>query len=155
MKFCLVNSRAFFLLILLVVSCNTSKKYQARWIVTEVEYKGENVLDYMTQGNMTIDFERKGLLSIPAINCPPYDGKSSQIPVSYKLIRSEGKDFLTINGTSFFTDTFEVKCLTKNCCEIELLTDEKYVKLIFNSELYGRNRRNCPTSMSVLKQLGW
>lgn len=132
-------------------SCNQKLKYQGDWIVMDAEYDKVDILNFIIYRKMRINFEREGGTT-PTVNYLNFEDKDIAYDVEFKYYEIKGKEYLTIQGSKFFTDTFEVKCLTEGCCRISLENDTKYVELIFNGELSTfEKRRDCPYVMDVLE----
>jgi len=147
--------KLYFVLLVLIlistISCNKKKKYQADWIIVKAEYKGESILEYIGFRNFTIDFDNE-VGGIPIVHYGKFDETDITYERNFSFYKYEGKDYIQIIGSKFFTDTFEIKCLNEECCTITLKNKDKYIELIYNSglsPLYDK-RKDCPSALERL-----
>ncbi len=130
----------------LSIGCNKTQHIEGDWIVVNLEYDNVNITEYL-EGviNMTIDLTYNQYGSTPTVRYGKFSDKSNLNDGRYTVYKQNGKMYITIIGSEFFTDTFEVNCLSKSCCSIELRNKLKKIDLVYNSELgvLGR-RRDCP-----------
>ncbi len=112
----------FILLVTFLFSCNSARKYQADWIIVELKYDENNLYNFVHVRNLTINFREGGF--VPTVSKEPFIDEKFDYEESFSFFQENEKDYITIEGSKFFTDTFEVGCLTKNCCEI-FLKNEK------------------------------
>lgn len=142
----------FVMMIFLGSSCDGKLKYQGDWIIMEAEYNGESILNSIRFRNMSVNFAG-GRGFTPIVSYKDFEDKDIAYDVEFSFYRKSGEDYLVIKGSRFFTDTFEVRCLTKPCCRIALENEKKYVKLIFNGELSTfEKRRDCPNTLDTLEE---
>ncbi len=139
----------FFLIFL--SSCNSHYKYQCGWIVISAKYNDIDISEYITFGNLTINFDGKGTLADISYN----DFEEYKMPknISFKYFRNKGNDYIKITGSKFFNDTFQIECLNKECCRAKMWNDTKYLELLFNREGYPNDRRDCPSGEKGLEEL--
>lgn len=143
---------ALLLFSFLLFSCVSKRtKYQARWMISNIEYRQDDKIhEYLTISNMTINFDT-GRGMVPSVYTGEFIDENNAYDTGFDYMKKEGKEYIIIQGSKFFTDTWEVNCLNDDCCRISLSTSEKYVELAFNGEVSDfMKRRACPPVWEVV-----
>ena len=129
------------------ISCSKRKNHlQGDWIIVDLEYKGQSIVDKLSFRNIAIDFDSGLVSQVPYI----YHGPEVPLNRNYKTEinyeETDDKEYLIISGSDFFTDKFEIECLGKACCRFVLTAEDKKVECIYNGPLSPfEKRRDCPS----------
>lgn len=142
-----------FLILLIVVlvisSCSSRfRKYESNWIVTKFEVDGKDKFhhDYIKIYNFEICVY---LSSATPITLRDESGiRRRPTSCDIKFYRKGGKDYIVIFDHYFFAGTYEISCLDKKCCTIEMKNERIYLEMDYNGELpiypQIKKPRKCP-----------
>lgn len=132
----------FFLVLILTLIQSCDNPYEGNWIITDVSYKGKNMLSTLSSRNVIIYFDIGG--ATPSMSVGEFVDADIAYENSFKIKRSDGKDSIFIKGSSFFTGRYVVECLSEECCRILMYNDEKRIEMLYNSSRQSSSeRRNC------------
>lgn len=128
--------------ILSIFSCQANSKFEGKWIITNVEYKNESIIEFVGLRNLNILFGEYGYT--PLVNFGKFEESKIKIEHTFNLIKIEKELFIKIEGSNFFTDTFKLECQNKDCCYLKLSNEEKSIILKYDGSLnYSSRRKEC------------
>lgn len=118
-------------------------KYEARWIITELVYKDTSLVNFLFSRNIALSTGKGN--STPIMTYEKFKNENSLYNDQCSFFYKHDRTYVVIQGSKFFTDTFEISHCLYPCCEITLENEDKYVELIYNGALgHSSRRRDCP-----------
>jgi hypothetical protein len=133
----------FFIAGSMAFSCSSKfKKYESNWIVTKFTVNKKDSMDSVSVYNFRINVKRfEG--DPPSLESATWEQRRNP-SCKIDFYRKSGKDYIVISDHYFFSGTYEIKCLTENCCIMSMKNSRIYLELDYNGDLPFGISRHCP-----------
>ncbi len=145
------------IVILITITLRFFENYQRKevfkgdWMVIKLDQDSVSVYNDLLSTNCLIDLNNN-LIDWPSFIDSDLKNNKSIQKVDVKT--QEGVILIISNDYDIFKDTFYIKCLDSECCQISLTSSSLYVELIYNGNFDGIGRsKNCPRADKVLEKL--
>lgn len=142
----------FFVYITLSFFENYQRKevFKGDWIIIKLDQDSISVYNDLLSTNCLIDLN-SNLIHWPSFIDSDLKINKSLQKIDVKIL--EGEIFIISNDYDIFKDTFFIKCLDNECCQISLSSSSLYMELIYNGNFEGIGRsKKCPRADKVIEK---
>jgi len=145
----------YFILLIALTSCDRNfNKFKADWIVIELNYQGRSLMDSIGFRNAVINPGNR--CALPLVYAREFYDLPDYLSHVGHFWNENSACYVFFDSRSYFRDTFEVKCVGENCCELLLINDDKFVRAVYSGELgltTRQNRRECALLEDIIPEL--
>lgn len=108
-------------------------RYNADWIVEELEIDGSDALNIVGFYNFKIDFEEEKITPVGLY----LKGKKFMYrdKVPFSIETRMGVDYIHMVGHPVFSSEYTIKCIDEKCCYLQISGEGLFIKMIYNGEI--------------------